>query len=139
MRKKKLSDKNKAFAEYYLSSLNAYESAIKAGYSENYAKASSYKLLDNDGIKQYIAERMEEASKKRIASAEQVMLYLTNVMFGEEKDQFGLDASISDRNKAAEMLGKIHGLFKEKKSNEEGNKVSEAIEKLAKKVESDFK
>ena len=35
-------------------------------------------------------------------------------MRGEEKDQFGLDASLQDRTKCAELLGKRYGTFKEK-------------------------
>ena len=35
-------------------------------------------------------------------------------MRGEEKDQFGLDASLQDRTKAAELLGKRYRLFTEK-------------------------
>ena len=42
-----------------------------------------------------------------------VLEYLTRVMNGEEKDSFGLDTSISDRNKAAELLGKRLLLWKE--------------------------
>lgn len=35
-------------------------------------------------------------------------------MRGEEKDQFGLDVSIQDRTKAAELLGKRYRLFTDK-------------------------
>ena len=35
-------------------------------------------------------------------------------MRGEEKDSFGLDASLQDRTKCAELLGKRYGTFKEK-------------------------
>ena len=35
-------------------------------------------------------------------------------MRGEEKDQFGLDPSLQDRTKAAELLGKRYRLFTEK-------------------------
>ena len=35
-------------------------------------------------------------------------------MRGEEKDQFDLDASLQDRTKCAELLGKRWGTFKEK-------------------------
>ena len=35
-------------------------------------------------------------------------------MRGEEKDQFGLEASLQDRTKAAELLGKRYRLFTEK-------------------------
>lgn len=37
------------FAKYYSASGNAYKSAIKAGYSEKYAKANSFKLLEKIG------------------------------------------------------------------------------------------
>jgi phage terminase small subunit len=64
----KLNEKQKAFADYYIESLNAYESAKRAGYSEAYAKSQSYKLLENVGIKNYIDERMESKDNYRIAS-----------------------------------------------------------------------
>ena len=35
-------------------------------------------------------------------------------MRGEEKDQFGLDPSLQDRTKAAELLGKRYRLFVDK-------------------------
>ncbi len=33
-----LNDRQRAFADYYIESLNAEQSAIRAGYSEKYAK-----------------------------------------------------------------------------------------------------
>ncbi len=51
---KKLTPKQKAFADEYIKSGNAYQSAIKAGYAEKYAKAQSSKLLENVGISKYI-------------------------------------------------------------------------------------
>ena len=41
-----------------------------------------------------------------IASAQEVMEYFTRVMKGEEKDQFGLDAPLSERTRAAQELAK---------------------------------
>ena len=41
-----------------------------------------------------------------IATAEEVMQYLTRVMRGEEKDQFDIDASIADRTAAAKELNR---------------------------------
>lgn len=35
-------------------------------------------------------------------------------MRGEEKDQFGLDASLQDRTRAAELLGKRYAIFNSK-------------------------
>ena len=64
--------------------------------------------------KRFIQERLEQLENNRIASQEEVLQYLTKVMRGEEKDQFGLDASLQDRTKCAELLGKRYGTFKEK-------------------------
>ena len=46
-----LNVKQQTFVDEYIKSGNAYQSAIKAGYSEKYAKARSHKLLENVGIK----------------------------------------------------------------------------------------
>ena len=51
---KKLTPKQKAFADEYIKSGNAYQSAIKAGYSHKYANNNISKLLGNVGIKAYI-------------------------------------------------------------------------------------
>ncbi len=126
----KLSIKQKAFADYYIELGNATEAAIKAGYSPKYANAQSYKLLDNVGIKTYIDERLKQIEDDRIASAVEVMKYLTSVLRNEiteevvvvEGDGDGYssakkvkkDISAKDRNKAAELLGKRYGMFTDK-------------------------
>lgn len=112
--KSKLTPKQKRFADYYIETANLYQSALKAGYSKNYAKAQAHKLLDNVGIKEYVKERMEKLDKKRIASADEVLEYLTKVMRGDIKDQFGLEIAIQDRTKAADLLGKRYRLFTDK-------------------------
>lgn len=114
MDNKKLTPKQKAFADYYIELGNAEQAAIKAGYSKKYARGNAHKLVANSCIKQYIDKRLKEIEDKRIAKGEEVLQYLTKVMRGEEKDQFGLDASLQDRTKAAELLGKRYRLFAEK-------------------------
>lgn len=125
-----LTPKQKAFADYYIETGNATESAIRAGYSKNYANAQSYKLLENVGVKNYIEERIKEIEDKRIAKAEEVLEYLTRVIRGEETEQVVVTESIGDfmsearvinkelsakdRIKAAELLGKRYRLFTEK-------------------------
>lgn len=49
---------------------------------------------------------VEEARQETLASATEVMEYFTSVMRGEIKDQFGLDASLAERTKAAQELAK---------------------------------
>ncbi|WP_346891218.1 terminase small subunit [Clostridium sp. UBA3887] len=109
----KLTPKQKAFCDYYIETGNATEAYIRAGYNKKGARANSSRLIANDNIKQYIDERLKEIEDKRIAKGEEVLQYLTKVMRGEEKDQFGLDASLQDRTKAAELLGKRYRLFTE--------------------------
>lgn len=114
MMDKKLTLKQKAFADYYIETGNATQAAIKAGYSKKYANTNASKLLQNTTISKYIEERIKNIEDKRIAKGDEVLKYLTSVMRGEEKDQFGLDASLQDRTKAAELLGKRYRLFVDK-------------------------
>lgn len=109
----KLTPKQKAFADYYIECGNATEAAIRAGYSKKTAKQIANENLTKPYLKSYIDDRLKEIESKRIATAEEVLQYLTAVMRGEEKDQFELEASLQDRTKAAELLGKRFNLFKE--------------------------
>lgn len=53
--------RQKKFAEYYAQSDNTVQSAIKAGYSEKYAKADACKILDNPSVGEYIRVLSEKA------------------------------------------------------------------------------
>lgn len=102
---KKLSEKQKRFIDYYVETGNATEAAKKAGYrGNNLNRIGSENLSKLDG---YIKERMKELENERIATADEVLTYLTKVMRDE-----GLETK--DRTKAAELLGKRHALFTEK-------------------------
>ena len=108
----KLTEKQRRFIDYYIETANATESAKRAGYSQKTAKS-----IGNENMTKldfFIKERLQEKESQRIASQDEVLQYLTKVMRGEEKDQFGLDASLQDRTKCAELLGKRYGTFKEK-------------------------
>lgn len=111
---KKLTPKQRAFCDYYIETGNATEAAIKAGYNKKTARQIGSMNLTKVDIKAYIEERLKEIESKRIADGKEVLQYLTKVMRGEEKDQFGLDASLQDRTKAAELLGKRYRLFVDK-------------------------
>ena len=109
-----LTEKERIFADEYIKTTNATQSAIKAGYAEKSASSKGSQLLRKVKVRKYIDDVMEKRSKNTIATADEVLEYLTKVMNGEEKDAFGLDASIADRTKAAELLGKRHMLFTDK-------------------------
>lgn len=109
-----LTKKERIFADEYIKTTNATQSAIKAGYAENSASVTGSKMLRKPKVRQYIDAVMNERSKDTIATADEVLEYLTRVVRGEEKDAFGLDVSVADRTKAAELLGKRHMLFTDK-------------------------
>lgn len=84
--KRKLTPKQQKFADIYIETGNAMQSAIEAGYSDNYAKAQSSKMLENVGIKSYIENHMEKISQGHIMSAQEAMESLTRIATGEEKE-----------------------------------------------------
>lgn len=114
-----LTPKQKAFADYYIECGNAAEAAKKAGYKEyKSSKVEASKTLRNPNVAAYIAERMNPKEESRIASAEDVMKFFSDVMNGKVKDQFGLDASLSDRINAGKELMKRHAVADATKGGE---------------------
>lgn len=129
-KKDKLTLKQKRFADEYIISGNATQSAIKAGYSKKTAGVIAVENLEKPNIKAYIDGRLKELDDKAIAKQEEVLQYLTAVMRGQSKSAVvvieGLGEGLSearlinktpdekDRIKAAELLGKRYGAFTEK-------------------------
>lgn len=109
-----LTKKQQAFADYYIQTGNASEAARKAGYSKKTADVIGRENLRKPTISAYIAERLKPTEKKRIADADEVIEFYTAVMRGEVKDQFGLEASLSDRLKAGDSLMKRYAVAAEK-------------------------
>jgi len=109
-----LTPKQRAFADYYIECGNASEAARKAGYSPKGIDVQASRLLGNVRISAYIQERMAHQDAARVASADEVLRFYSSVMRGEEKDAFGLDASLADRLKAADSLMKRYAIGAEK-------------------------
>ena len=122
----KINERQRKFADEYIISGNMYQSAINAGYSANYAKAQSHKLLENVGIKIYLEERMKEISDKSIADQTEVMQYLTRLMRGDETETEMINTGNFEqqlievpvkhniRKQAAELIGKRYALWTDK-------------------------
>lgn len=102
----KLTPKQKKFCEWYIKTGNASEAAKKAGYSKKTAAYIGAQNLKKIQISAYIAERVEKQDAKLIADADEVLRFYSSVMRGQEKDQFGLDATLTDRIAAAKELMK---------------------------------
>ena len=117
--------KQKRFCDEYLVDCNATQPAIRAGYSARTANEQAARLLANVSIKAYIDEKMERLHNERTADAQEVLEYLTAVMRGQQTEQTlisigdgvqkigNIEVGARDRLKAAELIGKRFGLFKE--------------------------
>ena len=104
--KKHLNQRQIRFVQNYMKTNNITHSAIDAGYSPKTAHVQGCNLLKNTKVSEYINAINERLESDKIADIEEVMEYLTSVMRGEAKDQFDLDASLSERTRAASELAK---------------------------------
>ena len=123
----RLNEKQKAFCDFYIESLNATESYQKAyDCSYNTARTNGARLLTNANIKKYIDDIMQSKDESRIASQDEILQILTDIARGiteEEVVQFSQlgeelrttrKPTIKDRMKASELLGKRYRLFVDK-------------------------
>lgn len=124
-----MTDKQKRFCDEYLVDCNATQAAIRAGYSPKNAKVTAAKILTNANLKTYIDEQLEQIHNGNIADTKEVLEYLTSVLRGESKSSVVVVEGKGDgwseakamektpdekeRLKAAELIGKRYGLFKE--------------------------
>lgn len=83
----KLTAKQRLFADEYIKSGNATQSAIKAGYSPKTVRSIGQENLTKPDIKAYIDAKMSEIESRKIADAKEVLQYLTRVLRGEEKEE----------------------------------------------------
>lgn len=123
---KKLTIKQKKFADEYIISGNATQAAIKAGYSKKTARFTGAENLTKPNIKFYIDERMKKLEEEAIADQTEVLKYLTRVLRDEEKEEVlvnvgnfeqeiqSMKVSTKDKIKAAELLGKRYGSWTDK-------------------------
>ena len=111
-KEKRVTTQQQKFVREYMKEPNIYQAAINAGYSESYARHKAHELLGKVGIQRYMKEIQDKVESPDIASAKEVLTFLTSTMRGEINDQFGLDPSLSDRLDAAKQLQKRYGLDK---------------------------
>ena len=131
-----LTEKQELFCKEFLVDANATQAYIRAGYSPTGANKRAARMRANEGIRARIDELMAEKDEKLIANGDEVLQYLTSVMRGEYPDgspvledvpmvvgtgkgKSNIQHTVAlvgakDRTKAAELLGKRHGLFTDK-------------------------
>lgn len=113
-----LTQQQRIFCEEYIKTNNATKAAKAAGYSDKTAHVIGCENLKKPNISAYIKSRLDEINAEQIASTDEVMRFFTSVMRGEEKDQFGLDAALSDRIKAGQEIMKRFEITKATQTDE---------------------
>ena len=122
-----MTPKQKKFCEYYIQSGNAADAARKAGYSPVSAEAIGRENIRKPTIAAYIAERTGKQDAALVADADEVLRFYSAVMRGEVKDQFGLDASLTDRLKAGDSLMKRYAAGGIKKNEAEDDPITKSL------------
>lgn len=117
--------KQKRFCDEYLIDCNATQAAIRAGYSARTAYSIGQENLKKPELQAYIQEELDRLHDARTANAQEVLEYLTSVMRGEQAEQTlisvgdgvhkltAIDVGARERIKAAELIGKRYGLFRD--------------------------
>ena len=120
-----MNTRQKRFCDEYLIDCNATQAAIRAGYSKKTAYSQGQRLLNHVEVNAYIQEQLEKLQSEKTADAQEVLEYLTSVMRGEHTEQTlqlvgdgmqevtDIDVPAKDRLKAAELIGKRYGMFKD--------------------------
>lgn len=101
-----LTIKEYKFIDLYIETGNVSQSVIQAGYESKAPGVYGQELLRKPRIAHEVEWRMTNEHEERIATGQEVMEFYSKVMRGEIKDQFELDAPLSERLKAANELAK---------------------------------
>lgn len=101
-----LTPKQQAFCDNYIVSHNATDAAIKAGYSKRTARSIGSENLAKPDIKKYLEEHAQEAHTSKIATATEILEFLTDTVRNKAN-------GLKDRLKAAQMLGDHFALYKD--------------------------
>lgn len=127
-----ITERQRRFADEYIISGVAYDAAIKAGYSEKYAKTDSHKLLKNEKIREYVDQRLNEIKSKKVMDQQEIMERLSSIgrqeprenyyrsekTVGEEtvveENKYITTPNVEEATKAMEMLGKRYVMWTDK-------------------------
>lgn len=95
------------FIKAYLSNgFNGTNAVIEAGYKNKAPDKYAGALLARDKIRSEIQAQIQAVEDKKTAKKEEIFQFYTSVMRGEVLDQFGIEASLDTRIKAANELAK---------------------------------
>lgn len=82
--KRKLTPKQRKFANEFIKTNNAYQSAINAGYAKGTARNATKQLLENTGIHEYIIKKTGNVEKRESDEADEVLKNIYRISAGKE-------------------------------------------------------
>lgn len=132
MRVAKLTDKQQRFVDEYLIDLNATQAAIRAGYSAKTADQQGSRMLANVKIKQAIAEKQAQRSKRTGVNQDRVVLELAKVAFAKMTDIVDSNGRIKE-DASPDDLACIESIKYKESDNEYGGSVEREV-KIASKL-----
>lgn len=132
MRVAKLTDKQQRFVDEYLIDLNATQAAIRAGYSAKTADQQGSRLLANVKVKQAVAEKQAQRSKRTGVNQDRVVLELAKVAFAKITDIVDSNGKIKE-DASPDDLACIESIKYKESDNEYGGSVEREV-KIASKL-----
>ena len=115
-----MTDKQRRFAEEYLTDLNATQAAIRAGYSERTARSSGQRMLTNVDIQNYISLRRADARARVEVTQEEILLQLKKIGLSDVDME---DIKVADKLKAMDMMIRMLGYDKPQSESTDGGGV----------------
>lgn len=128
-----MNERQKHFADEYIISKNATQSAIKAGYSEKTAYSIGQRLLKKVEISEYIKKRTEEHFNERSMSIAEALALSASIARGEPQKRYSKKViksngeeieevvsgeytpSIEDRQRSIDHILKVSGAYLDRK------------------------
>lgn len=133
-----MNERQQRFADEYIKTGNAKQSALTAGYAKQSAEKYSSGLLKRPEVQEYIQERMAEIKTNAIADQQEILEGLTRIARREEPDYTVVTVEYSENGttektpqtvetptqvkdavRAYELLGKRHVMWTDKVQSDE--------------------
>ena len=131
-----MNERQKHFADEYIISKNATQSAIKAGYSEKTARSIGQKLLTKVDISEYIQKRTQELFDERSMTIAEALAISASIARGEVQQGYSkknvktngreevvestyeFTPSIEERQRSVDHIFRVNGAYLERKEIE---------------------
>lgn len=131
-----MNERQKHFADEYIISKNATQSAIKAGYSEKTARSIGQKLLTKVDISEYIQKRTQELFDERSMTIAEALAISASIARGEVQKGYSksivkqngkekvvestyeFTPSIEERQRSVDHIFRVNGAYLERKEIE---------------------